>query len=329
MSPTIGFTGDVMLGRNVDRRYRGRPPEEIWGTALDPLQHLDGLLINLECCLSTRGEQWTRTRRPFHFRANPDWAIPALKTAGVDWCSLANNHLLDYETTALLDTIDVLEEAGISNAGAGADEVAALSPSILSANGVRIGVCAFTDNTPEYAAGVDEPGVARLDMNLADDEKETVRGVLGDIHEADVDVVVASLHWGPNNVTVPDDQYRRFGRWLLEEGVDIVHGHSAHVFQGIEPREDGLILYDCGDFVDDYRVDPDLRNDRSFLFELNVAENGELENLVLRPTEIRDMRVHLETDTIAWWADRLRERCRPFGTAGDVERSDEYLVVNL
>ncbi len=97
----LGFAGDVMLGRRVDDHQRRRPPEHVWGDLLDRLQALDGFLANLECTLSTRGEPWTETRHPFHFRADPDWAVPALEAAGVDYCSLANNHLLDFHAPAL------------------------------------------------------------------------------------------------------------------------------------------------------------------------------------------------------------------------------------
>jgi poly-gamma-glutamate capsule biosynthesis protein CapA/YwtB (metallophosphatase superfamily) len=330
MAPTLGFTGDVMLGRNVDSRRQTDPPEAVWGSVLPRLRDLDGLFVNLECCLSTRGEQWTRTHRPFHFRADPDWAVPALQTAGVDWTALANNHLRDFGDVALRDTLEHLEDAGIEHAGAGEDEAAAMAPSIVDVGDLRVGICSFTDNTPEYAAGPDSPGVARLDMDLSAEEQATVRGVLEDLRGADPDLLVASLHWGPNMEPVPDRRYREFGRWLLDEGVDLVHGHSAHVFQGLEQREGGLILYDCGDFVDDYAVDGELRNDRSFLFEVDVTPAGDLEKLRLRPVEIRDCAVEtVSGDATAWWRERMRERSRPFGTDEAFERAGDGLALAL
>jgi poly-gamma-glutamate synthesis protein (capsule biosynthesis protein) len=82
--PTLGLTGDVMLGRKVDERQRRRAVEAVWDDLLERLRALDRLVINLECCLSIRGDPWTRTNRRFHCRADPDWAIPALKRAGAD-----------------------------------------------------------------------------------------------------------------------------------------------------------------------------------------------------------------------------------------------------
>ncbi|WP_240318891.1 CapA family protein [Halorussus rarus] len=341
--PRLGFAGDVMLGRKVDERQRRerRAPAAVWGDLLDRLRALDGLFVNLECCLSTRGEQWTRTRRPFHFRADPDWAVPALDAAGVDWANLANNHLLDYGETALLDTLDHLDAAGVARSGAGPDREAARAPATVeidTAHGdgdidsLRVAFVSATDNTPEFAAGPetageDGPGTAYLDLSKEVEARETMAEMLARARETDPDLLVASLHWGPNMVEEPPDHFRAFGRWLAERGVDLVHGHSAHVFQGIEVRNGTPILYDCGDFVDDYAVDDELRNDRSFLFEVVVEDAGVTE-LRLLPTEIRDFAVHeAGAAAAAWSRSRMRELSAEFGTA--FEEDDGELLLEL
>ncbi|MDF9744838.1 CapA family protein [Natrinema salsiterrestre] len=358
MSVRIGFTGDVMLGRLVDDRQRSRPADAVWGTVRERLRGLDGLVINLECVLSTRGREWQRTHRPFHFRADPDWAIPALEAAGVDICSLANNHVLDYEEVALRDTIDALAEAGIAHAGAGETIDEALEPAVLTIDGsgtdgaeqhadgddgLDVAVVSFTDNTPEYAADEASPGTARIEIDESRrdsrsrtrsddvDDSETrrrVRDALERARETNPDLLVASLHWGPNMVTEPPESFRAFGRWLVEEGVDVVHGHSAHVFQGIEVHEGSPIVYDAGDFVDDYRVDPELRNDRSFLFVLAVTSEGRPPELRLHPTEIDACTVsEASPDAAAWSRERMRELSEPFGT--EFDRDGDALVLPL
>ncbi|PSQ46749.1 poly-gamma-glutamate biosynthesis protein [Halobacteriales archaeon SW_6_65_15] len=336
----LGFTGDVMLGRKVDerQRHRNRPPTAVWGDELDRLRALDGLFVNLECCLSTRGERWTRTRRPFHFRADPDWAVPALVEAGVDWVSLANNHLLDFDETALLDTIDHLDDAGIAHSGAGEDEAVARETATVEVGGagstaeesdaLRIAFVSATDNTPEFAAGESSPGTAYLDLSEEVAARETMAEVLARARETDPDLLVVSLHWGPNMVEEPPEHFRRFGRWLAERGVDLIHGHSAHVFQGVEVHDGTPICYDCGDFVDDYAVDSDLRNDRSFLFEVGVTEEGEVSELRLVPTEIDDCAVHEASRRAAEWSrSRMRELSAEFGTK--FEEEDGELVLRL
>ncbi|MFC6769005.1 CapA family protein [Natrinema soli] len=342
----IGFTGDVMLGRVVDDRQRSRSVAAVWGTVLERLRSLDGLVINLECVLSTRGREWQRTHRPFHFRADPDWAVPALERVDVDICALANNHVLDYEDVALRDTLAALDAAGIAHAGAGETIGEAFEPAIRtvggsnagdgepkpnadSDSGLDVAVVSVTDNTPEYAADEDSPGTARIEMDVNDsDSRRLVSDSLERARETEPDLLVASLHWGPNMVTEPPESFREFGRWLVEEGVDTVHGHSAHVFQGIEIHEGSPIIYDAGDFVDDYRVDDELRNDRSFLFVLTVASDGQPTELRLQPTEIHDCAVHEASQAAAAWSrERMRELSAPFGT--DFDRDGDALVCSL
>ena len=329
MAVRIGFTGDVMLGRLVDEHQRQRSDTAVWGDVLERLRGLDGLFVNLECCLSERGQPWQRTRRPFHFRANPDWAVPALQAAGVDCCALANNHVLDYEEVALRDTLDHLDDGDIARAGAGETREAAFEPALVAVKDLDVAFVSFTDNTPEYAATSTTPGTAHVDIDVDDEETRTVVSeTLQDAREHDPDLLVASLHWGPNMVEEPPESFREFGRWLVDHGVDVIHGHSAHVFHGIEVYDGRPVLYDAGDFVDDYAVDESLRNDRSFLFELSVTDAGELSELRLTPTEIYDYSVHRARDDVAEWSrNRMRELSKPFGT--QFERDGDQLVLPL
>ncbi|MHB9287461.1 CapA family protein [Halobacteriales archaeon Cl-PHB] len=167
-------------------------------------------------------------------------------------------------------------------------------------------------------------------MGLAAEERETVRGVLDQVGAMGPALVVASLHWGPNMEAYPADKYREFGRWLVAAGVDVVHGHSAHVFKGVERYSDGVICYDCGDFVDDYAVDRDLRNDRSFLFELRVSGTGDVRELRLHPTEIEGATVdEASAEVAAWCRETMRERSEPFGTGETFGRQGSGLRLAL
>ena len=316
----LGVTGDVMLGRLVDERYRGpgHDPTAVWDGLINRLQALDGLLVNLECCLSTRGEAWTETYRPFHFRADPAWAIPALEAVDVDGVALANNHVLDFGEPALEETLAALDGATIAHAGAGFDRVEAWDPAAFEVDDLDVALVSFTDNTPEYAAGEGSPGTAYATMDPEDaDTCRRVREALAMARDMDPDLVVASLHWGPNMVEEPPAAFQRFAHWLVEEGVDLLHGHSAHIFQGIEIVDGTPVIYDAGDFVDDYAVDSRLRNDRSFLFEVLLdPDDARILELHFEPTEIRDCAVHPAGEEAARWArDRIRSLSSPFGTA--------------
>nr|WP_302183416.1 CapA family protein [Halomicroarcula limicola] len=323
------MAGDVMLGRLVDERQRHRRVTAVWGDLRERLVALDGLFVNLECCLSTRGRPWRRTDRAFHFRASPRWAVPALEAAGVDCCALANNHVLDFEEPALLDTLDALDEAGIAHAGAGRVRSEAFRPAEVAVADLDVAVVSLTDNTPEYAATDASPGTAHVETDPTDAAvRRTVGETLDRARERDPDLLVASLHWGPNMRTEPPEPFREFAHWLVDAGVDVVHGHSAHVFQGVEVYDGSLVCYDTGDFVDDYAVDERLRNDRSFLFELSVTPGGRVTALRLVPTEIADFAVHAASETAAAWSrDRMRRLSEPFGTT--FERDGDHLVLSV
>ncbi|WP_123539127.1 CapA family protein [Halosimplex salinum] len=322
----LGFVGDVMLGRNVDDRWSKEDPAGVWGSTLDSLRALDGLFLNLECCLSARGER--RPNQTYYFRADPEWSLPALDAAGTAFTSLANNHLLDYGPVALLDTVGHLNRAGIANAGAGHDRGAATRPTVASAGDVDVGVIALTDQSRSYRAGPDSPGTAWTPLRRGDPRtRQRVTDALRVLDRRDADLVVASLHWGPNWEVRPAGGQRRFARWLIDRGVDAVHGHSAHVLQGVEVYRGRPIVYDAGDYVDDYVVKPDLHNDRSVRAEL-VIEDGRLDRLHLAPVEIVDERVERATGEVAAWVrERVRSLSGEFGTT--VERAGRGVSIPL
>jgi poly-gamma-glutamate capsule biosynthesis protein CapA/YwtB (metallophosphatase superfamily) len=330
----IGFAGDVMLGRSVDEHWRDRDPAGVWDGLVDRLDALDGLVCNLECTLSDRGER--RPGRTYYFRGDPEWAVPALEAAGVKFASLANNHLLDFGPVALADTRSRLADAEIAHAGAGPDRETAFEPTTVEVGGLDVGVLALTDQSRSYAAGGSTPGTAylALDHRLAG-TRRVVDRALRDVYAAGVDLVVASLHWGPNWVVRPGAAQRAFARWLVDRGVDVVHGHSAHVIQGVEVYRGRPVVYDAGDFVDDYVTRPGLHNKWSALFDLEIRD-GRLTALEAHPVVIDDETVHpadagalpaADEGAGAWVRDRLRTLSEPFGTV--VERSDAGVRIPL
>ncbi|MDT3434737.1 CapA family protein [Haloarcula sp. 1CSR25-25] len=324
----IGFVGDVMLGRSVDERWRDTSdgPTAVWGSMLDRLRSLDGFVANLECCVSDRGEP--RPGRRFHFRATPEWAVPALARAGVSCAGLANNHLLDFGPAALTDTPAHLADSDIASAGAGESRSGAFEPAVVDIDGLSVAVVAVTDQSPSYAAGRDSPGTAYAPLDPTHPlTRRRVGSALAAARDADPDLLVVTAHWGPNWVTEPGETQQAFARWLVDSGADVVHGHSAHVLQGVEVYRGRPILYDTGNFVDDYAVKDGYRNDRSFLFELRI-EDGRLAALELTPVENAYTQVGRADEAVAeWLRETLREHSRPFGTA--IERDGLGLRVPL
>src|SRR5918998_994230 len=269
---TVALVGDVMLGRRVNDALRTLRPEQAWGDVLPLLVSADLRIVNLECAITDHKQPWTHTPKVFHFRADSS-AVEVLKAARVDVCSLANNHTLDFEERGLLDTMEHLKAAGIWYAGAGHNREEAARPALLTARPAdrpsRVALLAFTDNEPPFAAESDHPGTNYLPVSTEADVLGRIEVAVTAAREAGAETVVFSNHWGPNMVERPSTLFRRFARAVMDRGVDVYYGHSAHVFQGVEIYDGKPILYDTGDFINDYAVDPRLRNDWSFLFRID------------------------------------------------------------
>ena len=294
---TLALTGDVMLGRGVaeavDRRLLRA--KELWGDVMPLLDSADLRIINLECPLTNYEQRWTRTPKRPHFRAPPS-AIETLLAAKIDACSLANNHTVDFEERGLLDTIEHLDEVGIRHAGAGHHREEAAAPIVLDVPAEhrthRVALLAFTDNEPPFAAGDERPGTNYLPVSLEPEVLGRAESAVSAVRELGADTVVFSNHWGPNRVQRPRDLFRRFARAVIDRDADVYYGHSAHNFQGVEVYRGKPILYDTGDFIDDYAIHPELRNDWSFLFRVSV-EGRSFERLELTPVKLRYARVGL------------------------------------
>lgn len=310
---TLALLGDVMLGRGVNGEIRHRAPESFWGDVLPLLRSTNAAIANLECAITRHARLWGKTPKVFHFRADPA-AIEVLRAANIRCVSLANNHSLDFKEVGLLDTLRHLDEAGICHAGAGRNLGEARTPAVFEVDGLKVAVLALTDNEPPFAAGPDRPGTAYLDISEDPAGLQLVEELVASARQQGAGFIILSLHWGPNMVTAPPPEFQTFARGAIDRGVDLIHGHSAHVFQAVERHGRGLILYDTGDFLDDYAVDPVLRNDWSFLFLLE-CHGKRLQRLRLVPVRLTFAQVNraagAEVDGIRKW---MLERCFPFRT---------------
>jgi poly-gamma-glutamate capsule biosynthesis protein CapA/YwtB (metallophosphatase superfamily) len=294
------------------------PPEEVWSPELRELcQSCDLVVCNLECCISERGTQTSRIAgKPFFFRAPPA-AVDSLRSIGVAAVGLANNHALDFESGALLDTLELLDQAGIEAAGAGAEEAAVRRGAIIERRGTRVGLLAVSDHPREYAAATDAPGIAHADLTRGPPDWLTAE--LGRLR-AQCDLVIAFPHWGSNMNPHTDRWQRKAAAGMLEAGATLVAGHSAHVFHGIGWEGDSPVLFDLGDALDDYSVDPRLRND---LGVLALWRPGNADG----PLELVGLRLDYCRTGLAYGEDaegiaaRLSKACTPLG--GSVERIAE------
>lgn len=366
---TISFLGDIMLGRLIDQllpthvdesdeashvsAIRKRQPElkdynssSPWGNTLSLLNESDLVLGNLETSATTSEEKWPD--KVFNYRMHPA-NIECLKVRKLDYVSLANNHTLDFGRSGLFETVEVLERAGIAYAGAGRTVSEAQRPAVLHIPSSRsqssgqdpqrheIHLYSFSDHPSDWEQ-VPEFNLIRYTEAHQTKMKDILTCKHPDLSSKPA-LKIVSIHWGPNYAWEPDHDITNLARFLIDEcAVDIIHGHSSHHVQGVESYEGTLIIYGCGDFVDDYAVVPSHRNDLSAVWNVIVAEksNGdglELLRLEVFPNRIKSFQAGLiPSDDLdhKFVRDRVTELSAKLGTAVERELGNEgQLVVHL
>lgn len=305
---TIGLAGDVMIGRGVDAIISRTGYLYVWGDVLPLLRITDMNIINLEAALTTSDK---KVYKMFNFKAAPD-RVRSLREAGITIVNLANNHILDFSEDGLSETILMLSSSGILYTGAGINDREAAKPAIVIKRKTAVGVIGFTDNEPGWKAGVSSCGVNHINISKSTDRCKALLHI--ERLRKKTDIAIVSIHWGPNMREEPSHEFIAFAHEMIDAGADIIHGHSAHNFQGIEIYNGKIILYDTGDFVDDYRVDPWLRNDHSFFFWVEVT-NQSITKLKLIPVLIADCSVNLaKGDDYKWSIQRMQQLSAKFGT---------------
>jgi poly-gamma-glutamate capsule biosynthesis protein CapA/YwtB (metallophosphatase superfamily) len=352
---TLFLCGDVMTGRGIDqilphpsdplihedyvkdaRKYvelaesvNGKIPRRvewsyIWGDALPELERLapDARIINLETSVTASHDFWPD--KGINYRMHPANA-PCLGAARIDACSLANNHALDYGRSGLLETLETLAQAQIGTVGAARNVVEARQPIVIEKPSGRIILFACGTGSSglplSWAAGTASLGVNRL----PDLSKKTAEGFQKQLERVKRpgDVVIVAIHWGSNwGYDIPAEHVT-FAHWLIDGAVDIVHGHSSHHPRPIEVYRNRLILYGCGDFINDYEGIPgyeQFRDDLVLMYFATVdPATGELERLVMSPMQLRKFRLERASRSDAQWLrDRLEQVSPAFGAHFEV-----------
>jgi poly-gamma-glutamate capsule biosynthesis protein CapA/YwtB (metallophosphatase superfamily) len=352
---TLFLCGDVMLGRGVDQilpapgnpelqetyvtdaryyvelaeRVNGPIPfpvdfEWVWGDALQVLDEAapDVRVVNLETSITGSGD--FAPGKGVHYRMSPD-NLPVLVAGRPDVCVLANNHVLDFGRTGLAETLGALAGARLPAVGAGPTRFEAQRPAIARAGGGRR-VMVFSFGMP--SSGIPASWVATEHRSGVDFVPEP-----SDRWAAEVvarvrqlrrpgSVVVASIHWGSNWGYDVSRREIGFAHQLIDGGVDVVHGHSSHHPRPIEVYRGKLILYGCGDFIDDYegiRGYDEYRDDLRLLYFVSIeADTGRLVCLRMAAMQARRMRLtHASSADAEWLQSTLNRISARFGQGVD------------
>lgn len=362
---TLFIVGDVMLGRGIDmilehsnnpilyesngldaRDYvtiattqtgpipdrRERQVDYVWGDAIQILKEKkpDLRIINLETSVTTSATPWPM--KGIHYRMHPK-NVNVIQSADIDCCVLANNHVADWGFPGLIETLDTLHDAGIKFAGAGRNSTEAKAPAIFQlTSGTRVLVFSsghFSSGVPDsWEAKPDREGVNILEFYQAGKAAALLKEQVEQYKE-EGDVVVLSVHWGGNWGWNVDSSFVKFAHKAIDEaGVHVIHGHSSHHVKGIEVYNGKLIIYGCGDFLNDYEGitgHEDYRDDLALMYfaDINPA-TGFLVGLRMVPTQIMHLCVNrAREEGIKWLMKTMSKECRKFGC--DVERVDGEL----
>lgn len=361
---SLFLCGDVMTGRGVDQilphagdpqlyervvkdardyvrlaeRAHGEIPREvgfdyIWGDALSEMERFqpDVKIINLETAVTTRGKRWRG--KGIHYRMHPG-NLPCLTAAGVDICSLANNHTLDWGYPGLKQTLEEVADAGISPCGAGDGQAEAQRPALVDTGGgprlAAFGMALASSGVPAgWKAGEGRAGVHFYPDLSHSTVNQCVSLIRGQTREEDLTVL--SVHWGGNwGYRIPEAQ-RHFARRMIEEaGVDLIHGHSSHHVKGMEVYRGRLILYGCGDFINDYegiKGREQYRGDLALMyFPALDPDTGQLLDLEMVPLQRRKLSLQrANRKDAAWLVETLNREGGKFGMRFGLEEGG-YVV---
>jgi poly-gamma-glutamate capsule biosynthesis protein CapA/YwtB (metallophosphatase superfamily) len=325
--------------RKSNPQLQNYGPDSPWGTTLPILRAGDLNILNLETSSTTHQTKWPN--KVFNYRMHPE-NIGTLQAANISYAGLANNHTLDFSEPGLLETVKTVKEAGIAFAGAGETANEARRPAVLQlpASDGRskhdIQIWSASDHPHNWSS---VPTFHFIDYTQQ--TRERLKALLTRLTSKNA-LKIFSIHWGPNYAWHPAQEIRDLAHFLIDEcGIDIIHGHSSHHVQGVEVYKGKLIIYGCGDFVDDYALTPGYRNDLSAIWQVTVEESvdntGEtsliVKQLKILPTRIE--RFHAQIldsgdEDFRWVNDTIAKLSREFGTiAYPSSASDSHLSISL
>lgn len=341
----IFLCGDVMTGRGVDQilehpsdpalyepymksaaGYVKLAEEEngnirkpvtdsyIWGDSLEVFRELnpDIKIINLETAVTVSEDHWKG--KGINYRMNPA-NTGVLTSAGIDYASLANNHILDWGYSGLSETVSTLDNAGIRHSGAGENIRSASEPAVIRLENNRIIILSIgsaDSGIPlKWKADTNKPGV-NLMSEFSREQVREIKKQLDSIRKPG-DLVVVSIHWGGNWGYQIPKEHRKFAHELIDTaGVDLIHGHSSHHPKGIEIYKGKPVIYGAGDFINDYEGISGyekFRGDLTLMYFVTIdTSNNNLDKFTIVPMQIKNFRLKRTNQQDTKWLQKTLSR---------------------
>ncbi|GAA5444373.1 UDP-N-acetylmuramoyl-tripeptide--D-alanyl-D-alanine ligase [Microbulbifer sp. NBRC 101763] len=308
--PVLAWGGDVNLGRRQHYRTAQLGVDEVLGK-IPALKNADISAVNLECVVSTQGEQGISKGESssYYYRARPEM-LSVLIAAGVDIVTTANNHSGDYGPEALLEQEHWLDITGIGHTGSGENLDEALQPVFRPAGPLNVALFSIDATQPRFAAGPTSAGCAYLPLSLPELWRETL-GPRISAARTQAQVVIVAVHWGANRETYPSKEQIDVGHAIIDAGADAILGTSAHNLQGIEVYRNRPIIHDAGDLLFDA-----VRNSLadSGIFRLQLSTHG-VEQITFVPVGVGfGFSTQLSREEAVNLSRQFSNQCLPLGT---------------
>lgn len=246
----ILIVGDFAPINRVAAMIKRRDYCGIFNDILPIVKSADIAVANLELPLVNEGIPAKKTGP--HMRAIPE-SIRALKYAGFNLLTLANNHIMDYGAGGLISTLELCKNNEIETLGAGMNLGEAKRTHYIDNNGIRIAFLNAAENEWGTTRG-EQAGANPLDcISLSYQISEAKRNA---------EVVILLVHGGHEGLDLPSPEMKKVYRFFVDSGADAVIGHHTHCFSGLEVYRDKLIVYSLGNFIFDKKqsVSSDLWN---------------------------------------------------------------------
>lgn len=255
----------------------------------------------------------------------------------MDYVGLANNHVLDFGVQGMEETVRVVGNAGLKWAGAGVDEEEARRPAVLhllrqDGGEYNIHVWAASDHPREWGR---IPGFHLIDYTSSTRDRLKKLSTRSSDEGNPADLKIFSIHWGPNYTWHPSPEIRSVAHFLIDScSIDIIHGHSSHHVQGVEVYHNKLIIYGCGDFIDDYAVNTEYRNDLGAVRRVVVAEEEggglKVRRLEVVPTRIERFQARVAemgSEEYEWVCGKVGQLSLELGTGVEEMRGEQGQLI--
>ncbi|MDO4695219.1 CapA family protein [Porphyromonas sp.] len=269
---TLYFAGDIMMHLpQVKAAMTGIDTYDLHDNYkyISPyIKKADVAIANLE---TTFGGKPYRGYPQF---SSPDTLAYALKDAGFDILTTANNHSVDRGRNGIIRTLDILDKVGIKHLGTYRDSIERSNnhPLNITINGIKLAFLCYTYGT--NGISIPPPTVVNLIDSMMLDEVRTIKA------KAETDFTIICIHWGNEYQRKEDDSQKRLAQSLLDAGADVIIGSHPHVVQSAYHYSDtatsksSLVVYSLGNYISNQTKDPATRGGLSTICTLQKLSNG-------------------------------------------------------